>query len=56
MGKVEEQLQTKRKWLESQMQAYQGTPKHVNPPVSSTQIRAEAKVSEIFSLPLAFRL
>ena len=46
MGKVAEQIQTKRNWMESQMQACQGIPKHVNPPVSSTQIRAEAKVGE----------
>ena len=45
MGKVAEQVKTKRQWLESQMQAWQTTPKHTNAPVSSSQVIAEAKVS-----------
>ena len=45
MEKVQEQVKAKREWLETNMQACQASPKHVNAPVSSTQIQAEAKVS-----------
>lgn len=44
MNKVKEQVQTKRTWYETQLQACQTTPKTANAPVNSTQIRAEAKV------------
>ena len=45
MDKVREQVKGKREWLEIHMQACQTTLKHVTAPISSIQIRAEAKVS-----------
>lgn len=46
--KVKEQVQGKREWYNTQMQACQTLVKSVDPPVTCTQIRAELKVSCVF--------
>ena len=46
VDKVKEQVATKRTWHETQMQACQNTAKHLQPPVTCAQIRAEAEVSK----------
>ncbi len=47
MDKVKEQVKNKRQWLETQMQAYRVSPKQVDPPVTTSQTRAEAKVYKL---------
>jgi len=47
MQRVKNQVETKRTWLNSQMQACSSLLKHVEPPVKSVQIRAEKQVKRM---------
>ena len=47
MQQVREQVQAKREWLNTQMQVCSSLPKHAEPPVKCSQIRAEKQVSHL---------
>ena len=47
MQQVREQVQAKREWLNTQMQVCSSLPKHADPPVKCSQIRAEKQVSHL---------
>lgn len=45
MKKVEEAVNVKRAWMNTKQHAASNTPKHINPTVKSSEIRAEGSVS-----------
>ena len=47
MQRVREQVQAKREWLNTQMQVCSSLPKHADPPIKCSQIRAEKQVSDL---------
>ena len=56
MDKVKEQVVGKRTWHDTQLQACTSLAKTANPPVTSTQIKAETKVNAQFKAAHNFTL